>query len=149
MPRRAARGSAPPGPFDEPLRFDVYANGGRTPVREREAVGWAREAAERGAGELLLTSIDRDGTGEGYDLELNRAVADAVAVPVIASGGAGRLDHLVEAITQGGADAVLCASIFHYGEHTVREAKRARSKRVNAASSTAYSNSGIAPLATS
>ena len=105
--------------------WDVYVNGGRTPVEGREAVAWAREATERGAGEVLLTSMDRDGTSEGYDLELTRAVADAVPVPVIASGGAGELAHLVEGITEGHADAVLCASIFHYGKHTVAEAKAA------------------------
>jgi cyclase len=103
--------------------WDVYANGGRTVVEGREAVAWAREATERGAGEVLLTSMDRDGTTDGYDLELTRAVGDAVAVPVIASGGAGELRHLSEAILDGGADAVLCASIFHYGKHTVGEAK--------------------------
>jgi imidazole glycerol-phosphate synthase subunit HisF len=105
------------------LCWDVYANGGRTRVEGREAVAWAREATDGGAGEILLTSMDRDGTTDGYDLELTRAVADAVAVPVIASGGAGELRHLSEGITEGGADAVLCASIFHYGQHTVEEAK--------------------------
>jgi cyclase len=104
--------------------WDVYVNGGREKVEGRDAVSWAREAVERGAGEVLLTSMDRDGTSEGYDLELTRAVADAVSVPVIASGGAGTLDHLSEAIKTGGADAVLCASIFHYGAHRVRDAKR-------------------------
>jgi cyclase len=94
-------------------------------VEDREAVAWAKEAVELGAGEILLTSMDRDGTADGYDLELTRAVADAVAVPVIASGGAGTLDHLVEGIEAGGADAVLCASIFHYGTHTVAQAKQA------------------------
>jgi cyclase len=108
--------------------WDVYVNGGRTPVEGREAVAWAREAAERGAGEVLLTSMDRDGTADGYDLELTRAVADAVSVPVIASGGAGELSHLVDGINEGGADAVLCASIFHYGTYTVAEAKRALSE---------------------
>jgi imidazole glycerol-phosphate synthase subunit HisF len=103
--------------------WDVYVNGGRTKVDGREAVTWAREAIERGAGEVLLTSMDRDGTTEGYDLQLTRSVADAVSVPVIASGGAGELAHLSEGIVDGGADAVLCASIFHYGKHTVREAK--------------------------
>jgi imidazole glycerol-phosphate synthase subunit HisF len=103
--------------------WDVYVNGGRELVEGRDAVGWAREATERGAGEVLLTSMDRDGTTSGYDLELTRAVADAVAVPVIASGGAGELRHLSEGIVEGGADAVLCASIFHYGAYTVREAK--------------------------
>jgi cyclase len=103
--------------------WGVYVNGGREKVEGRDAVSWAVEAVERGAGEVLLTSMDRDGTSDGYDLELTRAVADAVPVPVIASGGAGNLAHLSEAIEQGGADAVLCASIFHYGEHRVREAK--------------------------
>jgi cyclase len=101
--------------------YGVYVNGGRTPVG-RDAVQWAREGVERGAGEILLTSMDRDGTEDGYELELTRAVSGAVEVPVIASGGAGRLDHLVEAV-KAGADAVLCASIFHYGQHTVGEAK--------------------------
>jgi imidazole glycerol-phosphate synthase subunit HisF len=104
--------------------WDVYTHGGRTRVEGREAVDWAREATELGAGEVLLTSMDRDGTTHGYDLELTRAVAEAVSVPVIASGGAGELDHLVEAIEAGHADAVLCASIFHYGQHTIAEAKQ-------------------------
>jgi imidazole glycerol-phosphate synthase subunit HisF len=103
--------------------WDVYVNGGRD-ATGREAVEWAREATERGAGEVLLTSMDRDGTTDGYDIELTRAIADAVGVPVIASGGAGELEHLNEAITDGGADAVLCASIFHYGTFRVRDAKR-------------------------
>jgi imidazole glycerol-phosphate synthase subunit HisF len=103
--------------------WGVYVKGGRERVPGRDAVSWAREAVERGAGEVLLTSMDRDGTNDGYDLELTRAVADAVSVPVIASGGAGELGHLSEAIATGGADAVLCASIFHYGQHTVAEAK--------------------------
>jgi cyclase len=103
--------------------WGVYVNGGRRKVEGREAVSWAREAVERGAGEVLLTSMDRDGTADGYDLLLTRAVADAVPVPVIASGGAGQLGHLSEAISEGGADAVLVASIFHYGRHRVREAK--------------------------
>jgi cyclase len=102
--------------------YEVVVNGGRTPV-ERDAVEWAREGTERGAGEILLTSMDRDGTEDGYEIELTRAVADAVEVPVIASGGAGSLDHLVEAVEEGGADAVLCASIFHYGAYTVGQAK--------------------------
>jgi cyclase len=103
--------------------WDVYVHGGRTPVEGREAVAWAREGTERGAGEVLLTSMDRDGTEDGYDIELTRAVADAVGVPVIASGGAGELEHLSRAILDGGADAVLCASIFHYGTYRVRDAK--------------------------
>jgi cyclase len=104
--------------------WDVYVNGGRNLVAGREAVDWAREASERGAGEVLLTSMDRDGTTDGYDLALTRAVADAVSVPVIASGGAGELGHLSDAIVEGGADAVLCASIFHYGTYSVHEAKQ-------------------------
>jgi imidazole glycerol-phosphate synthase subunit HisF len=103
--------------------YQVFLNGGRTPT-EREAVEWASEAVERGAGEILLTSMDRDGTEDGYELELTRRVADAVDVPVIASGGAGTLDHLVEAIEIGGADAVLAASIFHYGTYSIDEAKQ-------------------------
>jgi len=104
--------------------YEVVVHGGRTPTG-REAVAWARESAERGAGEILLTSMDRDGTEHGYELALTRAVADAVDVPVIASGGAGRLEHLVEAVERGGADAVLCASIFHYGTYSIAEAKQA------------------------
>jgi imidazole glycerol-phosphate synthase subunit HisF len=104
-------------------RWDVYTHGGRQPAEGREAVAWAREVAERGAGEILLTSMDRDGTAYGYDLKLTRAVADAVTIPVIASGGVGELRHLSEGVLEGGADAVLCASIFHYGTYTVRQAK--------------------------
>jgi cyclase len=110
-------------PADEPA-WGVYVDGGRRGVEGREAVAWAGEATERGAGEVLLTSMDRDGTSDGYDLELTRAVAERVSVPVIASGGAGELSDLEEGIREGGADAVLCASIFHYGAHTVGEAKR-------------------------
>lgn len=105
-------------------RYEVYANGGRK-ATGRDAVEWAEEAARLGAGEILLTSMDRDGTNVGYELELTEAVAKAVDIPVIASGGAGEPDHLVEALREGGADAVLCASIFHYGTHTVAEAKAA------------------------
>jgi imidazole glycerol-phosphate synthase subunit HisF len=101
--------------------FEVYVAGGRTPTG-RDAVEWAREGVERGAGEILLTSMDRDGTKDGYDLELVRAISEAVDVPVIASGGAGEPRHLVDAL-QAGADAVLCASIFHYGHYSVRQAK--------------------------
>lgn len=100
----------------------VYTHGGRR-ATERDAVAWAREGVARGAGEILLTSMDADGTKDGYDLELTRAVADAVGVPVIASGGAGTLDHLCEAVQKGGADAVLAASIFHFGTYTIRQAK--------------------------
>jgi imidazole glycerol-phosphate synthase subunit HisF len=101
--------------------WEVFVAGGRTPTG-RDAVAWAAEGVERGAGEILLTSMDRDGTNEGYDIALTRALSDAVAVPVIASGGAGQLDHLVDAL-RAGADAALCASIFHYGRYRVAEAK--------------------------
>jgi cyclase len=102
-------------------RWEAFVAGGRR-SSGRDAVDWAREGAERGAGEILLTSMDRDGTSDGYDLALTQAVSEAVEVPVIASGGAGELDHLVDAL-RAGADAVLCASIFHYGRHTIAEAK--------------------------
>jgi cyclase len=102
--------------------WDVYTHGGRKNVG-LDAVAWAREMAEHGAGEILLTSMDRDGTRIGFDLELTRAISDAVDVPVIASGGVGALEHLSEGIRIGGADAVLAASIFHYGEFTVGQAK--------------------------
>ena len=101
--------------------FEVYVAGGRT-ATGRDAIAWAREGAERGAGEILLTSMDRDGTTDGYDLALTRAVAGAVGVPVIASGGAGELDHLAQAL-RAGADAALCASILHYGTYRVADAK--------------------------
>jgi cyclase len=101
--------------------WEAYVAGGRTPTG-RDAVAWAKEGVGRGAGEILLTSMDRDGTSAGYDLELTTAVARAVNVPVIASGGAGALEHLPAAI-EAGADAILCASIFHYGQHTVAEVK--------------------------
>ncbi|MCK6554427.1 imidazole glycerol phosphate synthase subunit HisF [Candidatus Binatia bacterium] len=103
--------------------WEVYTHGGRTPVG-LDAVEWARRMAAYGAGEILLTSMDRDGTKEGYDLALTRAVADAVGVPVIASGGVGTLDHIYEGLTLGGATAALAASIFHYREYTVIECKR-------------------------
>jgi cyclase len=102
--------------------WDVYTHGGRKNTG-LDAVAWARQMAEYGAGEILLTSMDRDGTRVGFDLQLTRAVSDAVPVPVIASGGVGRLEDLADGIQKGGADAVLAASIFHYGEHTVGEAK--------------------------
>jgi cyclase len=101
--------------------WEAYLAGGRT-ATGHDVVDWAREAVERGAGEILLTSMDRDGTNDGYDLPLTRSVSEAVSVPVIASGGAGELEHLAEALAAG-ADAVLCASIFHYGRYTVAEAK--------------------------
>ncbi|MDE2129740.1 MAG: imidazole glycerol phosphate synthase subunit HisF [Betaproteobacteria bacterium] len=108
---------------DNAAGWDVYTHGGRRNTG-LDAVDWARRMSAAGAGEILLTSMDRDGTKAGFDLELTRAVADAVSVPVIASGGVGSLQHLADGITQGHADAVLAASIFHYGEHTVGEAKR-------------------------
>ena len=105
-----------------PGRFEVYTHGGRRPTGI-EAIGWARRLAEFGAGEILLTSMDRDGTRDGFDIALTRAIADAIGVPVIASGGAGTLDHLVEAVVEGHASAVLAASIFHFGTYTIGEAK--------------------------
>ena len=102
--------------------FEVYTHGGRRPTG-RDAVAWAQEAAALGAGEILLTSMDRDGTRDGYDLRLTAAVADAVSVPVIASGGVGTLEHLHQGLTAGRADAALAASIFHFGQHTMAEAK--------------------------
>jgi cyclase len=108
--------------------WDVYTHGGRRNTG-LDAVEWARKMAEHGAGEILLTSMDRDGTQSGFDLPLTRAVSDAVAVPVIASGGVGTLEHLVDGIQQGRADAVLAASIFHYGTYTVREAKALMASR--------------------
>jgi cyclase len=104
------------------LRWEAYVNGGRIPTG-LDALEWAARAVELGAGEILLTSMDRDGTKDGFDLELTRAVSEAVNVPVIASGGAGTLDHLAEVVRIGGADAVLAASIFHYREYSIREAK--------------------------
>jgi imidazole glycerol-phosphate synthase subunit HisF len=109
------------GAGEEP-RWEIFTHGGRRPTGI-DAVAYAREAAELGAGEILLTSMDRDGARTGFDLELTRAVADAVPIPVIASGGVGNLDHLAEGVLQGHASAVLAASIFHFGEHTIREAK--------------------------
>lgn len=106
----------------EPLRWHVFTHGGRKDVG-LDAVEWARKMEAMGAGEILLTSMDRDGTKIGFNLELTRAVSDAVNIPVIASGGVGNLDHLVDGVKQGHADAVLAASIFHYGEFTVRQAK--------------------------
>ena len=108
--------------------WDVYSHGGRKNTG-LDAVAWATEMARRGAGEILLTSMDRDGTKAGFDLALTRAVADAIQVPVIASGGVGNLDHLADGITVGGADAVLAASIFHYGEFTVGQAKARMAER--------------------
>lgn len=105
-------------------RYEVYVKGGREPTG-LDAVEWASEGVSRGAGEILLTSMDRDGTTDGYEIELTRRVSESVPVPVIASGGAGEPAHLRDAVVEGGADAVLCASIFHFGDFTVAEAKRA------------------------
>jgi cyclase len=107
---------------DGPGKWRVYMYGGRKPT-ERDAIEWVCEAEQRGAGEILLTSMDADGTCGGYDLELTRAVSQAVRIPVIASGGAGELEHLADVLERGSADAVLAASIFHFGKHTVGEAK--------------------------
>lgn len=107
---------------DESPRWEIFTHGGRKPTG-LDAVEWAIKMTEYGAGELLLTSMDRDGTKIGFDLELTRAVSDAVSVPVIASGGVGELQHLADGVTKGGADAVLAASIFHFGQHTIPEAK--------------------------
>ncbi|KAA0213234.1 MAG: imidazole glycerol phosphate synthase subunit HisF [Lautropia sp.] len=111
-----------------PGRWEVFTHGGRR-ATGRDAVEWAREVERLGAGEILLTSMDRDGTRQGFDLALTRAVADAVGVPVIASGGVGTLQHLADGVTVGRADAVLAASIFHFGEFTVGEAKRYLAER--------------------
>ena len=108
---------------EAPDSFEVYVHGGRTPTG-LDAIEWAKRMVEAGAGEILLTSMDRDGTKEGYDLALTRAIADAVSVPVIASGGVGTLDHMVEGVREGHASALLAASIFHFGTHSVAEAKR-------------------------
>ncbi|WP_227367371.1 imidazole glycerol phosphate synthase subunit HisF [Halomonas sp. M20] len=108
---------------DETPRWEIFTHGGRKPTG-LDAVEWARKMVDLGAGELLLTSMDRDGTRAGFDLALTRAIVEAVPVPVIASGGVGNLDHLVEGITEGGADAVLAASIFHFGEYSIPHAKR-------------------------
>jgi cyclase len=103
-------------------RFEVFTHGGRRPTG-LDAVAWAKRMVEAGAGEILLTSMDRDGTRQGFDLELTRAIADGVSAPVIASGGVGTLDHLVEGVAGGHASAVLAASIFHFGEYSIRQAK--------------------------
>ena len=105
-----------------PGRFEIFTHGGRRGTGI-DAVGWARRMTGNGAGEILLTSMDRDGTGEGFDIDLTRRIADAVPVPVIASGGVGTLDHLVAGVREGGATGVLAASIFHFGTHTIAEAK--------------------------
>jgi cyclase len=111
-----------------PARWEIYTHGGRKPTGI-DAVEWARRMGNYGAGEILLTSMDRDGTRDGFDLALTRAISDAVDVPVIASGGVGTLEHLVEGIREGGADAVLAASIFHFGEYSIGDAKRYMAER--------------------
>ncbi|TAN52665.1 MAG: imidazole glycerol phosphate synthase subunit HisF [Methylococcaceae bacterium] len=120
-----AKKTSQPGEAD---RWEIFTHGGRKPTG-LDAVAWAQRMVEYGAGEILLTSMDRDGTKSGFDLPLTRAVSDAVSVPVIASGGVGNLDHLVEGILQGKADAVLAASIFHFAEYTVRQAKERMAAR--------------------
>ena len=109
-------------------RWEVYTHGGRR-ATGRDALEWGREMERSGAGEILLTSMDRDGTRLGFDLELTRAFSDALSIPVIASGGVGSLDHLADGVLRGHADAVLAASVFHYGEHTVRQAKEHMARR--------------------
>ena len=102
--------------------WEVYVNGGRTPTG-LDVIEWVKKATELGAGEILLTSMDADGTKDGYDIPLTRAVSEAVNVPVIASGGAGTMEHFYDVLTEGKADAVLAASVFHYGQYTVRQVK--------------------------
>ena len=117
---KAGRGAAEGAPSGR--SWEVYTHGGRRPAG-RDALEWAREVERLGGGEILLTSMDRDGTGSGYDLALTRAVSEAVSIPVIASGGVGRLEHLREGLVEGRADAALVASLFHFGRHTIAEAK--------------------------
>ena len=114
---------------EEPLKWEIFTHGGRNRTGI-DAIEWAKKMDNYGAGEILLTSMDRDGTRDGFDLELTRAISDAVNIPVIASGGVGNLEHLAEGVTKGNADAVLAASIFHFGEHTVAEAKAYMAKQL-------------------
>ncbi|MFN0089841.1 MAG: imidazole glycerol phosphate synthase subunit HisF [Acidimicrobiales bacterium] len=122
--RRASHDAAAPRATHDAAAFEVFTHGGRTPTGI-DAVEWARRVEALGAGEILLTSMDRDGTRDGFDVALTRAVADATRIPVIASGGVGELAHLAQGVLEGRADAVLAASIFHFGERTIREAKEA------------------------
>jgi len=108
-------------PGEKP-RWEIFTHGGRKPTG-LDAIEWAKKMQDNGAGEILLTSMDRDGTRDGFNLPLTRATTDAVSIPVIASGGVGNLDHLVDGILEGGADAVLAASIFHFGDYTIQQAK--------------------------
>ena len=123
-------GDAPPAPSPQPLapRWEVFINGGRVPTG-LEPVAWARRVEELGAGEIVLTSMDCDGTKDGYDLEITRAVSEAVSIPVVASGGAGKPEHLADAVLLGKADAALAASIFHFGEYTIRQTKQVMAER--------------------
>ena len=113
---------------DSPLKWEIFTHGGRKPTG-LDAIEWAKKMVDYGAGEILLTSMDKDGTRDGFDLDLTRAVSEAVSVPVIASGGVGNLEHLADGVEQGKADAVLAASIFHFGEYTVGQAKQCMAKR--------------------
>jgi len=113
---------------DTPLKWEIFTHGGRKPTG-LDAIEWAKKMVDYGAGEILLTSMDRDGTRDGFDLDLTRAVSEAVSVPVIASGGVGNLEHLADGVQQGKADAVLAASIFHFGEYTVGQAKQCMAER--------------------
>jgi len=113
---------------DKPKRWEVFTHGGRN-TTGLDVIEWAQKMAEYGAGEILLTSMDRDGTRDGFDIDLTRAVSEAVNIPIIASGGVGNLEHLADGVVHGKADAVLAASIFHFGEHTVAEAKACMAKR--------------------
>ena len=113
---------------ESPLKWEIFTHGGRKPTG-LDAIEWAKKMVDYGAGEILLTSMDRDGTRDGFDLDLTRAVSEAVSVPVIASGGVGNLEHLADGVQQGKADAVLAASIFHFGEYTVGQAKECMAKR--------------------
>ncbi len=125
----ARRTRSPADPLTrKPEQWQVFINGGRTPT-ELDAVKWAKRAESLGAGEILLTSMDYDGTGEGYDIPLTRRISEAVKIPVIASGGAGSLEHLYEALTDGKADAVLAASIFHFREYSIKDAKNYLKKK--------------------